>query len=141
MKRKSRVWPCSAQLVFVYFAKFLIWNNLKNILNDSVIYLSAVFVTFWYRQMGLLRKVQCFWNYMRFVKRYYIRLGYPERCHNHCFIFNCIRLHYFPWRSSSSHKNIEVVFHLKKFRSPSIWNNLGRLTFKYSVNIYLVLLK
>ena len=21
-------------------------------------------------------------------------LGYPERCHNHCFNFNCFRLHY-----------------------------------------------
>jgi hypothetical protein len=24
-------------------------------------------------------------------------LGYPERCHNHCFNFNCFRLHYYFW--------------------------------------------
>ena len=42
------------------------------------------------------------------------RLGYPERCHNNCFNFDCFRLHYFLLTLSFIWKNIKVVFHLHK---------------------------
>ena len=58
------------------------------------------------------------------------QLGYPERCHNHCFNFNCFRLHLLLYvvlfekmlvvfhftkrlRLSSISKKIEVVFHIE----------------------------
>ena len=70
------------------------------------------------------------------------RLGFPERCHNHCFNFNCFRLSLFilcyVWGClqltrilrSSSIKKIKVVFILQEY-----WvclpfeNNWGGLPF------------
>jgi hypothetical protein len=43
------------------------------------------------------------------------KIGYPERCHNHYFNFNCFRLHYFLFRLPSIFKNIDVVFHLQEY--------------------------
>jgi hypothetical protein len=43
-----------------------------------------------------------------------LKLGYPERCHNHCFNFNCFRLHYFLFRLSFICKHFEVLFQLNE---------------------------
>ena len=69
-------------------------------------------------------------------------LGYPERCHNHYFNLNCIRLHYFVLlflRLSSIQKNYWGSLLLEtKLRSSSIFKNkfclpfskkLGRIPF------------
>ena len=40
-------------------------------------------------------------------------LGCPERCHNHCFNFNCFRLHLNDLGCLPL-KKIEVVFHLEE---------------------------
>jgi hypothetical protein len=66
------------------------------------------------------------------TKKY--KLGYPERCHNHCFNFNCLRLHFLfevffhlnEIEVVSIQKNIKVVFHLKRFRSSSIYQKKVR---------------
>ena len=47
------------------------------------------------------------------------RLGYLERCHNHCFRYNCIRLHYYLLRLSNWKKSGRLPF-WKKLRSSFI---------------------
>ena len=58
-----------------------------------------------------------------------IELGYPERCHNHCFNFNCFRLHLIVLGCLPFEK-IELVFHFE--RNEVIFHfekNIDRLLF------------
>ena len=70
---------------------------------------SLIFCSFtefvYYQQLKVLWFIK--WGY----PSYSDKLGYPERCHNHCFTFNCFWLNYL----------FEVVFHFQK--------SCGRLPF------------
>ena len=63
-------------------------------------------------------------NTNRFV--IYVKLGHPERCHNHCFTFNCFWLHYhfYYWDRLQLTRKVRWSSIWEKSRSPLIFKKI-----------------